>query len=817
MQELLSDLKQTARRLLQSPGFTIPAVAALALGIATNTAIFSVVNTVLLKPFAFRDSARIVMFQNTFRHARQTGSAAPTEYNWWRRQNGAFQDVSAYTFSVSNWTGDSLPEQLPTMQVSAGFFSLCGANAIYGRTFTAMDDSPGAPKTVILAHSFWRRRFASDPAVIGRRMTLRGERHEIIGVLGPAVENGAVAEQSLLSGDIEIDEPPAVYIPLQLDPNSLNRGHYLNVAGRLRPGVTLAGANAGLQASYSEYARLWTDLTPGAGFGVRPLQDAIVGGVKDSLMILWAAVGLVLLIACANVANLLLARATGRSREIAIRAALGAGRARIIRQFLLESEILSLAGGVLGVAAGYAAIRAILTISPGIPRIGAAGANVSLDWNVVAFTLGLSLLTGLAFGLFPALRSWNPDLSTSLKENGRGGGTARRHTRTRQLLIATEMAIAVVLLIGAALLIRSFVAMRRVDPGFDSHHILATRISLTGPQFADPATQARVLHEGVRRVMAIPGVEAAATTCCVPMDSPLQVGFKIVGRPQGPSGGGVTGWIEVSAGYFETLRIPILRGRSFTARDESGPPVVVVNQALARRYWPNSDPLNGVITLGDDTPVQVIGVAADVRDRALTREPRPSLYVPSVTPGGLLRLQPWAWVVRTSAPPESLRSAIAAELREASGGLPVAAVRSMQEILSHSRSAEDFNTLVLTIFGGSALLLAAIGIYGLTAYAVAQRTREIGIRLALGAEAGHIRRMVLGQHLRLAAAGAVCGLVAAAGLSRLIAGLLFGVKPWDPLVFAGVPAILLAVALTAAWNPAMRASRVDAMRALRSE
>ncbi len=292
MQELLSDLKQTARRLLQSPGFTIPAVAALALGIATNTAIFSVVNTVLLKPFAFRYSARIVMFQNTFRHARQTGSAAPTEYNWWRRQNGAFQDVSAYTFGVSNWTGDSLPEQLPTMQVSAGFFSLCGANAIYGRTFTAMDDSPGAPKTVILAHSFWRRRFAGDPAVIGRRMTLRGERHEIIGVLGPAVENGPVAEQSLLSGDIEIDEPPAVYIPLQLDPNSLNRGHYLNVAGRLRPGVTLAAANAGLQASYSEYARLWTDLTPGAGFGVQPLQDAIVGGVKDSLMILWAAVGL---------------------------------------------------------------------------------------------------------------------------------------------------------------------------------------------------------------------------------------------------------------------------------------------------------------------------------------------------------------------------------------------------------------------------------------------------------------------------------------------------------------------------------------------
>jgi predicted permease len=585
----------------------------------------------------------------------------------------------------------------------------------------------------------------------------------------------------------------------------------------LKPGVTLASANEQLRVSYQEYARKWTDLIPGAGFAVQPLQDAIVGGVRHSLLILLGAVSLVLLMACANVANLLLARATGRKREIAIRAALGAGRGQIVRQLLLESVMLSLVGGVLGLAAGYAGIHALLTIGPGIPRIGTAGANVSLDWQVLGFTAALSLLTGIVFGLVPALQSSRADLSCALKESGNRGASGLRHNQTRALLVTAEMALAVVLLIGAALLIRSFIALRQVNPGFDAHNVLTMRMSLTGPQFTNPATVARALHEGVRRIRALPGVEAAATTCCVPLDSRLQVGFQIVGRPQGPGSGAVTGWTEASAGFFETFKIPMIRGRTFTERDESGPPAAIVNDTLAKQFWPDGDPLTGQIVIGTGSPLQIIGVAADVHDRGLNRDPRPNLYVASVTPGGLLGMIPWAWVIRTRVAPASLSSAIQKQLREATGGLPVANIRTMKETLSRSTAAEDFNTLVLTIFGCSALLLAAIGIYGLMAHSVAQRGQEIGIRLALGAESSQIRNMVVYQGLRLAATGVACGLAAAFGLTRLIASFLFGVKQWDPLVFFVVPVILAGVALVAVWFPAMRASRVDPLHALRHE
>jgi predicted permease len=817
MDAVLKDLKHSARMFFQTPGFTIAVIAALALGIGLYTAIFSVVNTVLLKPFGYSDPERIVMFQNTFRSGLRTGSAAPAEFNWWRQHTDAFQDISAYEFNVVNLTGEFFPEQIPTMRVSADFFWLCGANAIYGRTFTAADDVPNAPKTVVLAHSLWQRHFGGDPKAIGRRITLNGERYEIIGVVGPHLQNGQIAERSLLSGDIEIDEPPDVYLPFQIDPYSADRGHGFNVAGRLRPSVTLAAANAQVQASYQEYARRWRDLTPGAGFGVQPLQDAIVGGVRNSLLILLGAVSLVLLIACANVANLLLVRATGRKREIAIRAAVGAGRARIVRQLLTESVMLSLVGGVLGLVAGYAGIHAILSLSPGIPRIGAGGANVSFDWRVLGFAFSLSILTGILFGLIPALQSSRTDLSSALKANGHRSGVDLRTNKTRALLVTTEVALAVVLLIGAALLIRSFIAIRQVNPGFDAHHVLTMRVSLTGPQFADPASVAQAIHEGVRRIRALPGVEVAATTCCVPLDSRLQVGFQIAGRPQGPASGGVTGWTEVSAGYFEVFKIPILRGRTFTERDESGPPVVIINETLAKQSWLNSDPLNGQIMIGNGSPIQIIGVVGDVRDRGLNREPRPTLYVPSVTPGGLLKLLPWAWVIRTQVAPMSLSSAIRKELREASGGLPVGQVRTMEEILSRSTAAGDFNALVMTIFGCSALLLAAIGIYGLIAYTVFQRVHEIGIRLALGAESTHIRNMIVLNGLRPALAGVVCGLAAAFGFTRLISSFLFGVKAWDPLVFFSVPLILVGVVLLAVWLPALRASRVDPIQALRYE
>ncbi len=808
----MADLKHAVRILVHTPSFTVAAIAALALGIAVNTAMFSVINAVLLNPFPYHDPERIVMFQNTFPQGVRSGSAAPVEFNWWRQQTEAFENISAYAFNVANLTGESLPEQIATMQVSADFFRLCGSNALLGRTFTAADDSPSTSKTVVLTHSFWQRRFGGDTGVIGRRITLNGGGHEIIGVMRPDLEKGQISEQVLLSG-IEINEPPDVYIPFQLDPNSAERGHYFNVAGRLKPGVTLAAANARLQATYQDYARTWPEPTPGAGFSVQRLQDAIVGGVQNSLLILFGAVSFVLLIACANVANLLLARATARKREIAIRAAMGAGRGRIVRQLLTESLVLSLVGGGLGLAVGHAGILAVLSLGPAIPRIGAGGSNVGLDGRVLGFTLALSILTCILFGLFPALQSSRADLSTALKESGNRSGTSLRHNRTRGLLVITEMALAVVLMIGAALLIRTFVAIRQVNPGFDAHNVLTMRMLPAGPRFEDADQGTRVINDGIRRIRALPGVEVAGVTCCLPLEDRFYLRFQVAG---GPASGGVAGFSQISVGYFETFKIPVLRGREFTEHDENGPPVAIINQTLAKQFWPNGNPLNSQIILGSE-PRPIIGVVGDVRDSALNRDPRPIVYLLLAHSSGSIAGTPWAWVIRTREAPTSLSSAIEKELRMASGGLPVARARTMEEVLSRSTAAGDFNALVLTIFGCSALLLAAIGIYGLVAYSVTQRTQELGIRMALGAESSQIRNMVVRHGLRLALAGVGCGLAMAFGLTRLISGFLYGVKPWDPQVFFVVPMILVGVALIAVWWPAMRAGRIDPMDALRCD
>jgi predicted permease len=475
----------------------------------------------------------------------------------------------------------------------------------------------------------------------------------------------------------------------------------------------------------------------------------------------------------------------------------------------------------LGLAAGYAGIHALLSLSPtNIPRIGTGGTNLSLDWRVLAFTLAISILTSILFGLVPALQSSRLDLNSTLKENGKPGGMSLRHSKTQTMLVTTEIALALVLLIGSALLIRTFIATRQVNPGFDSHNVLTVRMSLTGPQFENPLHVTQVIHEGVRRISALPGVELVATTCCVPLERFGGLSFQIVGRPDGPTSRGAAVWTPVSAGYFETFKIPVVRGRTFSELDESGTPVVIINQTLANQFFPNGDPINARMilgqgvssTVGDEPPRQIIGVVGDVHAYGLNRDALPNMYVPSVIGSGSR-----TWVVRTRSAPMSLSSAIQDELRDVSGGLPVARVRTMDEILSRSTVAERFNATVLTIFGCAALLLAAIGIYGMMAYSVKQRAQEIGIRLALGAESNQIRNMVVFQGLRVASAGVIFGLAVAFGLTRLIAGLLFGVKTWDPLVFLVVPVVLVGVALIAVWLPARRASRVDSIHALRSE
>ena len=525
--------------------------------------------------------------------------------------------------------------------------------------------------------------------------------------------------------------------------------------------------------------------------------------------------------ACANVANLLLARAANRTREFAIRGAVGAGRLRIVRQLLTESVLLSLAGGVLGVAAGYIGIRVLLGFSPGnIPRIGPDGSHVVLDWRVLGFALALSMLTPILFGLVPALRSSRADVSTALKEDGNRTGTGSRQSRTRVALVTVQMTLAVVLLIAAALLIRTFVAVQQVNPGVDTRNVLTMRMLFAGPQFETAAGMTQVVQEGIRRIRALPGVEVAATSCCVPLEDRFFVSFQVAGRPGFQA---TSPWIVVSPGYFETLGIPVVRGRTFTEQDDGGLRAVVINEAFARRLWPNGDPTNDRIILGEgEAPRQIIGVVKDVRD-TVTAPPQPIIYTLSAhlddenAVRQLLATSPWAWLIRTRDAPQSLSSVIERELRQASGGLSVARVRTMDEILSQATAREKFNMLVLTVFGFAALLLAAVGIYGLMAYSVAQRTREIAVRLALGAESSRIRNMVVIQGLRPVVVGTVCGVAAAFGLTRLLSSILFQVQPRDPLVFLVAPTVLVGVALVAVWLPAIRASRVDPIHALRYE
>ena len=816
------DLRYALRMLAKNPGFAIAAVLTLALGIGANTAVFSVVNTVLLKPLPYPDPDRIVMFLLTSPQGSGPGASA-TKFNVWREKTSVFQDVSAYRFGVVNLTGGSYPEQIHSGQVTADFFRLFGAPVTRGRTFTAEQDSPRAGRVAVISDGLWKRHFGADPQILGKNISLSGEPYEVIGIIGASFDSE------------KFDPVPDVWIPFQIDPNSTDQAHYFLVSGRLKPGVTVSRANAQLQLAADEFRRKFPGsaaLGPKDGFSVKPLQEATVDNVRSSLRILVGAVTFVLLIACANVANLLLVRATGRQREIAIRAAVGAGRGRIIRQLLTESVVLSITGGALGLILGMVGIRALLVINPGnIPRIGERGSLVTLDWRVVVFTILVSVITGILFGLIPAFQISRIDLSSTLKENSGRSGTGFRQNKARALLVVSEMAFALILLVGSALLIRTFVALRSVNPGFDPHNVLTMRMSLTGPRFEKTVGVDQLIRDGVQRVSALPGVLAVSATCCVPLEGGYGLPFIIVGRPlDGPSHGGAS-WLTVSPGYFSAFKIPMLRGREFTDQDNAGAPAVaIINDEMARKFWPNGDPLNDRILIGKgvgpefeaDPPRQIIGVSGNVRYGGLDRDPGPTMYIPEAQVlDGVnalnVRISPLAWVIRTRVEPYSLSTEIQEELRQASGGLPVATIRSMDEVVVRSTARQDFNMLLMSVFAGSALLLAAIGIYGLIAYSVQRRTQEIGIRMALGAESSNVRNMIVFQGMRLVLTGIAIGVAAAFGLARLIASFLFGVKAWDPVVFVAVPILLSAIALAAIWLPALRASRIEAIDALRYE
>jgi putative ABC transport system permease protein len=817
MAELWNDVKHALHLFIKSPGFTVAAISALALGIGANTAIFTVVNAVLLKPLGYPDADRIVQIMLTSPQGSGAGASIP-KFQEWQRQTSIFKDVAAYDFAGPgfNITGDR-PELIHGIHVSEGYFRVFGAPVMLGRTFTQQEDSPNGGHVVVLSYGLWQRRFGGNQKVIGQALSLGGEPYTIVGVLGR---------------DFVTDPASDIWIPFQFEPNSTNQGHFFMAAAMLKPGVTVAQANAQMKLAYAEFRRQFPTADPKGGFAVQPLRDSIVRNARTSLLILLGAVSLVLLIACANVANLLLVRATGRKREFAIRAAMGASRTRVIRQLLTESVLLAVGGGVLGLGLGFLGVRWLLAISPaGLPRIGENGAAVGVDWRVLGFTLAVSCATGILFGLFPAFSVSRTDLNSSLKESSNRAGTGFRQGKTRSVLVITEVALALVLLVGAALLIRTFVALRGVNAGFDAHNVLTMEMSMNGDRFSKTAAIAQLSREGRQRLNAIPGVESSAFTCCLPVGGQFGLPFAIAGRPVDPSKGQQgAGWMQASPDYYKVFRIPVLRGREFTEADTgSSPSVLLINEAFQKQYFPNENPIGQQILVAkgmgppfEEPARQIVGVVGNTHDAGLDQDTPPVMIVPDSQVLDAMtalnaKIVPLRWAVRTHGDPKLLSNAIAEQLRQASGGFPVAHILPMEEIVSRTTSRQSFNMMLLTIFGAIALVLAAIGIYGLIAYSVQQRTQEIGIRMALGADRASIRKLVVWNGMKLTLLGMLIGLAASFGLTRLIASFLFGVKTWDPTAFIVVPLVLAAVAMVAVWLPATRASRVEPMRALRIE
>jgi len=819
LESLLQDVRYAGRTLRRSPGFTITAILALALGIGANTAIFTVVNTVLLQPLAYPEPERLVQLELSSPQGNGNITSIP-KFMVWQKQTQVFQDVAAYDLGGPgmNLTGGDRPEQLKGVHVSAGFFKVFGARLVAGRTFSDEEDRPGGPALVVITGGLWRR-FGADANLVGKSLTLGDERYTVTGILDPAFAS---------------DPPADIYIPLRADPNSTEQAHYLRAAARLLSGISLEQAKAAMNQAAEEYKRKFPgSMGPKDSFTAEPLRDTVVGDVRKSLLVLVGAVSFVLLIACANVANLLLARATIRKREIAIRSAIGAGRGALIRQLLTESVLLSLGGGLLGLGLGYLGVRALLAINPGnVPRIGERGSEVMLDWRVLAFTLGVSLVTGILFGLVPALNASRADLHLTLKESGHRAGGGLRQNKARSILVVVEMGLALVLLVGAALLLRTFMVLRGVNPGFDAHNVLTMQMSLTGKRFETAAGVNQLVREAERRVGSLPGVISFASTCFLPLEGGFGLPFTIEGRPlpEGQPFHGGGSWRTVSPRYFEVFRIPLLRGRMFTDRDDGGgAPVVLINEGLAKQFWEKSEAVGQRITIAkgvgpefEEPAREIIGIVGDVRNQGLNNNPDPIMYVPvaQVKDGVTAlnnRIIPITLAVRTNVEPNSLSKEIQEELRVASGGLPVARVRSMEQVRGESTSRTDFNMTLLVIFAGVALLLAAIGIYGLIAYSVQQRTQEIGIRMALGASLQDVRKMVVKQGMTLALIGILLGVGAALGLTRLMTSLLYGVKAGDPLVLVSAAVALGTVALLATYVPARRASRVDPIVSLRYE
>ena len=807
MGNIWQDLRYGFRTLVKNPGFTAVAVIALALGIGANSAIFSVVNTVLLRPLPYKDSEGLVMvWEDATKHGYPRDTPAVANYIDWRDQNQVFQGMAAIADQSFNLTGSGEPERLDGRRVSASLFKILGVEPQLGRTFTTEEDQAGGNPVVILSHRLWQRRFASDPAIVGKTLTLNGVNGTVVGVMPQ--------EFQFPTQDDELWVPIAF---TQDDATSRGR-HYLQVIARLKPGVSVSQAQSEMSTIAARLQQQYPASNTDLGAVVVPLHEQLVGDIKPALMILLGAVGLVLLIACANVANLLLARAAVRQKEIALRVALGANRWRLIRQFLTESVLLGAMGGVLGLLLSVVGIRLLTAfIPPNIPQIKA----ITLDARVLGFTLLVSLLTGLIFGLAPAIQTSGFNPNEALKEGGRDSTSGSRGNRIRGLLIIGEVAVSLVLLIGAGLLINSFLRLRSVDPGFTTDNLLTMKIVLPSLKYAEHAQRSAFYGNLTQRLESVPGVKSAAVTTNLPLyKQGNSIGIQIEGRPAPlPGQPLIVVTRMVSPKYFDTMSIPLLKGRQLNAQDTAtSPNVAVISETMARRHWPNEDALGKRFSPGrPESPadwIQIVGVVKDVRQFDLIEAPRPQMYL-SYEQYGFFA--PRDLVVKTDVDPLSMAVAVRRTVWDIDKDQPVSNIRTMDEIAAESVARQRFSMLLLAIFAGVALLLAAVGIYGVMSYSVTQRRGEIGIRMALGAQKSDVLKLTVGRGLKLVLIGVALGVGGAFMLTRLMSSLLFGVGATDPTTFVTITLILIGVALLASYVPARRATKVDPLAALRYE
>lgn len=801
IETFFQDLRYGMRSLLRKPGFTLTAVIALALGIGANSAIFSVINGVLLRSLAYRDADSIVMvWEKNFQRGRSQNSVSPANFLDWKKQSVSFEQFAASWDTRVNLTSSGEPEEIQVQRVSADFFSVLGVPPRLGRSFAREEDVLGGTLVVVLSDELWQSRFGGNPAIVGQSITASGRTFTVVGVMPPGFH--------FLNTQVK------AWIPLALDPANdwRKQGRYLRSVARLKSGVTIQQAQAELDGIAKRLEQDYPDYNKGWGANLVPMHEQIVGDIRPVLLVLLAAVAFVLLIACANVANLLLSRAASRQKELALRAALGAGRTRLIRQMLTESVLLAVMGGALGVILAYWGIRLLLALAPdNVPRLN----EITIDPRVLGFTLAISLLTGLIFGLVPALQSSRPDLSDALKEGARGSSGGSRVVRN--LFVVSEMALALVLLVGAGLMLRSFFQLHQVKTGFDTDHVLTMRVQLPMAKYREPQQRAEFFKRAQERLAALPGVKAVGAISYLPLTGlASSTVFNLATQPDlPPSESPATEVRAITPGYFAAMGIPLLKGRSFDERDGADSRVLVINETLAHKYFPGQNPIGQRLIVNWEPKVadEIVGVVGDVKETALAEEANPAIYWPHPREA----YQFMNFVLRAAIDPAPLSAAVTKEIHALDPDQPVADIRTLDQVVAKSISRPRFNALLLAIFAGVALVLASVGIYGVMNYSATQRTQEIGIRMALGAKPADILRLVVGHGMKLTLAGIVIGVIASLALTRVMANLLFGITATDLPTFVAVSAVLTTVALVANYIPARRATRLNPIIALRYE